>query len=1786
MNYIIVIDDETNTINVTGNTEFEWYLTIIDGNFLLEKYSGIGTQSIKINPLPNLGDGLYGKVLLSTNDKSCDNSADANIEGLGFYFNVEPKYITLYRSGDTATINVSSTCTWTATTVSGAKFTMSPTNGSGNNSITITATSNDSFENVPITITDCNGLYETVYVTQKPQQVSSNLLTVNPQYISLSGDKKDFTVTVLSICNDGTDYTVTSNDSKITVTKNGNIINGNVNTTENFSGTITVSNACGLSKNVTIEYTKQVENEHYLWIVSSGNSEVNYTFTSDTTVSYDVLSSSNWYIYDYDSSKVNCSKSGNKINISLGEDKEACSGQVITLKNREGDIAKVIYSLGNGLIVETGVTFTFEEDKTEISVSADTAYTFTACIFAYKTENGTKKKIKWTNKSSAFNMIEGSRIVNSYTGGSDTCQEVTFSATTSTKNSSFTDYTIRLQEQETFEEIKIKVKVDRSNQTNDEGYSVTISPESGNYNLTEDFTVSVTPVYYYNGTEYYIKDDPKSEEFGSSLGGNFDDYKGVSAETTFNGVTVSSTEVLYDSIVYHLNIPNGVTSFTACTTATTSGGVKDTSATACTEITFTSVTENGLCLFQSDVELIESGFESSTQMYSFVSQNDFVCVDYKYEYESGDTNWSNWLTIDDSDCENLKVSFSENESTDERSVVLKFTQTGSNKCSSESILIEFKQYGDGSIFIPAFDYLVVRYFWGATEGDDLDTVTVISALLKTDGTPLTGEALTKYPYVDNGVGWNHGTTITGDADTNRNNNRVVSGASGVYLEHAGDNTDAGNECVYLNFKNLTDEESVRKMLNDGVSKIRIDLYGNWYNQKLNGRLDVSLLAYINGDMKDDPSDTYNFVNVNGTEVLNTMTNARVCTQGSGRQTQYKTQYTHIGYVDYNIKDKSAILVMNDECEEATYELTNALTTTSMTVTYAESTTNSISFNSTKDGAVFTNVTVSSPLDWVNNFTITNTTNPLVATFTVNENTTTAERAALIKVTQAESGKVLNYQIKQQVNTASLFTLSETEELTEQLYTLGETQTTLKFFVLSCKNYNNGNGNRLGYSSSIGTCGSTGEKTEEGDYKFWNTFNIPTTCTGGTIVLTQNETNKQITVNFNRECACTRQETINATVTLKSSTKYEFNGSYYYDVTATAVLNKQIECGSATVTVYYGVGHIDNASFSEIVIPKNSKSGTVTNTLTIGVRDEYDENFPMDCIHSTREGHVITFTNNSCYIGGVITVNVESSSLCQECDCEVTSISVSPTTYKFTREGEDKLFNLKVETSTCDGCTKGYKLYDPNGRLVTAGTGENTVKISYSTAIKGDYKLVADDNTGKTATLSIDKFEAYYILCIRQTEEYVNCYTSTTINCSAVPLSSELPKITYRTRYITGETEETDFIFVSGVTVESDCDWVIIEEIDDYRILNNNTYSSRECTVTYTQPISNKKVYMYVKQAGLPSTYTLNVSGASVSSDSTRAIVYVESLKNEEAYGSLMFDDDDANCDWVGTSLIESLSGGIYKYKFTIEKNTSTSSRSCSITVSQVDGKTKTFTITQEGAEAPPSPPQTDCMKISYTTRGLTEPVSIVFKTLNGTQQGIHSVSMNSIQELCCYGLDGTNLVAECNNSGVTLGGQAAFTYSSGGTASITVTKPHISSINIQNNEVGVAEITMKDSLNNIISILDSNGIPQQKVRLENRGDTQSFGAIFTATTTIDVEYSTNQWCASDSCFVYVTFNGEGISQRVNYKNGVVINNWDLNGFRIVGQSSGSCSGSLVCDVNGYQVIINIKFAGMPNSNPY
>ena len=69
------------------------------------------------------------------------------------------------------------------------------------------------------------------------------------------------------------------------------------------------------------------------------------------------------------------------------------------------------------------------------------------------------------------------------------------------------------------------------------------------------------------------------------------------------------------------------------------------------------------------MSIVEVGYESTSVTFSFVSQNDFECVEYEWTPTEPD-----WLTIDDSDCENMRVGFSDNELLDEREVTLTFKQ--------------------------------------------------------------------------------------------------------------------------------------------------------------------------------------------------------------------------------------------------------------------------------------------------------------------------------------------------------------------------------------------------------------------------------------------------------------------------------------------------------------------------------------------------------------------------------------------------------------------------------------------------------------------------------------------------------------------------------------------------------------------------------------------------------------------------------------------------------------------------------------------------------------------------------------------------------------------------------------------------------------------------------------------------------------------------------------------------------------------------------------------------------
>ena len=132
------------------------------------------------------------------------------------------------------------------------------------------------------------------------------------------------------------------------------------------------------------------------------------------------------------------------------------------------------------------------------------------------------------------------------------------------------------------------------------------------------------------------------------------------------------------------------------------------------------------------------------------------------------------------------------------------------------------------------------------------------------------------------------------------------------------------------------------------------------------------------------------------------------------------------------------------------------------------------------------------------------------------------------------------------------------------------------------------------------------------------------------------------------------------------------------------------------------------------------------------------------------------------------------------------------------------------------------------------------------------------------------------------------------------------------------------------------------------------------------------------------------------------------------------------------------------------------------------------------------------------------------------------------------------------------------------------TTSYIERITIFNNEPGEAKVSKYNEEQFIFS-----------EPIISCGEYVINGEMFSAiTNTINIEYESNQWCSNNSCFVVIEFDGEGISPKI-IENGVIISEMELNTFRIIGQTNGSCSGSVICDINDKHIIINIIFKGIP-----
>lgn len=177
---------------------------------------------------------------------------------------------------------------------------------------------------------------------------------------------------------------------------------------------------------------------------------------------------------------------------------------------------------------------------------------------------------------------------------------------------------------------------------------------------------------------------------------------------------------------------------------------------------------------------------------------------------------------------------------------------------------------------PPFDYIVLKYNWTQTDGKDFDTATHVEG--------------TKISNLDNKyVGYSfHPSSI--------------SGKTGVYLQHGGDNTSSGAECVMINMKEI--------MNNCGdIESFDVYVAGTWFGNRYAGYITCDMTLYKGGEMKGP--ENYIFTNVGGKEVDKRSLKKCVFSKCSSidrsdNKIEYvKACYTTVAKITYYVKSKTA-----------------------------------------------------------------------------------------------------------------------------------------------------------------------------------------------------------------------------------------------------------------------------------------------------------------------------------------------------------------------------------------------------------------------------------------------------------------------------------------------------------------------------------------------------------------------------------------------------------------------------------------------------------------------------------------------------------------------------------------------------------------------------------------------------------------------------------------------------------------------------------------------------------------
>lgn len=488
-------------------------------------------------------------------------------------------------------------------------------------------------------------------------------------------------------------------------------------------------------------------------------------------------------------------------------------------------------------------------------------------------------------------------------------------------------------------------------------------------------------------------------------------------------------------------------------------------------------------------------------------------------------------------------------------------------------------------------------------------------------------------------------------------------------------------------------------------------------------------------------------------------------------------------------------------------------------------------NVANGSAVSVNYVINSKPSWITNYSKPADGKPWKAS----ENLDLTSRSGKGLATQSESGKTVEFTFTQAAASQSW---SQTFSVNPTSLSFGATGGTKTFTVTSYKQeYRNGHtyGNQIPLSYTRANTGVTGTGTS-----VTMANNTSTSAKSGSVVLTQAETNKKLTISCSQSAGYRTYSEITVSggsvsdIPASGGSRSSFSTMPSYSQTW-GWNGSTTGGGTITSGASISYGTAVSAGSLGTTVKSRTQVGTLTGTLSLNGKTK---SVSVPVYQAANE-----FTG---YTYGSWSVSLTASSY------TIGNTGGSVTLYP--SASRPRYANYTSGSNTRDGSDSATPSLSTNGTSgfslsgTTLSASENTSTSSRSIRVTASYGGASDyvDITQGGASV----YYNYYF----NWGNSPGSQTSKSINHPALGKTEEVPFISYKKKVINGT--ETSDIYPVGAS-RNVPSWTIVNIVDNglsVKTYENTAESSRSATVTVTQSESGKKITLIINQSAATITY--------------------------------------------------------------------------------------------------------------------------------------------------------------------------------------------------------------------------------------------------------------------------------------------------------------------------------------------